>query len=58
MKIILSPAKKRNVDTDTLEYMDLPVFLDKTQELVVWPQSQSASELKRKLIQKGTYAKM
>jgi len=31
MKIIISPAKKMNVDTDTLPWRDLPVFLDRTQ---------------------------
>lgn len=34
MKIIISPAKKMNVDTDTAAYMDLPVYLDRARELM------------------------
>ena len=34
MRIIISPAKKMNADTDTLPYRDLPVFLPKTQQLL------------------------
>ena len=33
MKIIISPAKKMNSDTDSLPWHDLPVFLDKTEKL-------------------------
>lgn len=33
MKIIISPAKKMNADTDSLPWKDLPVFLDKTEQL-------------------------
>lgn len=33
MKIIISPAKKMNVDTDSLPWRDLPVFLPQTEEL-------------------------
>ena len=29
MKIIVSPAKKMNIDDDNFEYRDMPVFLDK-----------------------------
>lgn len=36
MKIIISPAKKMNVDTDTLECRSVPVFLRETEELLVW----------------------
>ena len=32
MRIILSPAKKMNVDTDLIECQDFPVFLDQTKE--------------------------
>ena len=32
MKIILSPAKKMNVDSDTLSYKGLPVYLEQTEE--------------------------
>ena len=34
MRIILSPAKKMNIDTDTLEHQGLPVFLDQTKEIL------------------------
>ena len=33
MRIIISPAKKMNVDTDSLPWRDLPVFLPKTEQL-------------------------
>ena len=36
MKIIISPAKKMNRDTDSLEVRTLPVFLDKTEILMKW----------------------
>lgn len=36
MKIIISPAKKMNIDTDTLECRGLPVFLDEAGELLEW----------------------
>lgn len=34
MRIIISPAKKMNMDTDTLEYQNLPVFLEQTELLM------------------------
>lgn len=34
MKIIISPAKKMNADTDSLLYQDLPVFLPQTEQLL------------------------
>ena len=45
MKIILSPAKKMNVDTDTLEYNGLPVFLNQTEEILKWLKGQSNDSL-------------
>ena len=33
MRIIISPEKKMNVDTDSLSWRDLPVFLRKTEQL-------------------------
>ena len=33
MRIIISPAKKMRVDTDSMAWRDLPVFLEKTQLL-------------------------
>ena len=45
MRIILSPAKKMNVDTDKLEYQGLPVFLEQTQEILEWLREQSYEDL-------------
>ena len=47
MRIILSPAKKMNVDTDKLEYQGLPVFLDKTQGILDWLRAQSFEDLQK-----------
>ncbi len=47
MRIILSPAKKMNVDTDTLEYQGLPIFLDETQEILDWLRKQSGTDLQK-----------
>lgn len=47
MKIILSPAKKMNVDRDSLEYTGLPAYLDQTKEILSWLQSLSYGELKK-----------
>lgn len=47
MKIILSPAKKMNTDTDTLSPLGLPVYLDKTEIILKWLQSQSGDSLKK-----------
>lgn len=47
MKIILSPAKKMNVDTDTVESIGVPKFIDKTEKILHWMQNQSHEELKK-----------
>lgn len=47
MKIILSPAKKMNADTDTLEYIGLPVYLEQAQDILTWMQSKTYEELKK-----------
>ncbi|MDE7176453.1 MAG: peroxide stress protein YaaA [Lachnospiraceae bacterium] len=47
MKIILSPAKKMNVDTDSLEIQGMPVFLEQTEEILSWLKSKSYAELKK-----------
>ncbi len=47
MRIILSPAKKMNVDTDTLEYKGLPIFLDETQKILDWLRKQSGNDLQK-----------
>ena len=46
MKIILSPAKKMNVDLETLEPLGMPVFLECTKEILEWLQEKSVEELK------------
>ena len=47
MRIIISPAKKMRVDTDSLSYLDLPTFLLRTEELCSTLQSMSDAELKK-----------
>ncbi|WP_022764940.1 peroxide stress protein YaaA [Butyrivibrio sp. XPD2006] len=47
MRIILSPAKKMNVDTDKLECQGLPVFLEQTQEILDWLLLQSHEDLQK-----------
>ena len=46
MKIIISPAKKMNVDTDTFAPMGLPVFLSRTKELMDYMKGLSYEEAK------------
>ena len=47
MKIIISPAKKMNADTDSLPWRDLPAFLSETQQLAQAMQGMSYGELKK-----------
>ena len=47
MRIIISPAKKMNADTDTLPWRDLPAFLPKTQQLLDRLRAMDEDELKR-----------
>lgn len=47
MKIIISPAKKMNIDTDNLDWQDMPVFFNKTEKLFMKLQSMSYEELKK-----------
>jgi len=47
MKIIISPAKKMNVDTDSLPWRELPAFLPQTVELAKAMQAMSYDELKK-----------
>ena len=47
MKIIISPAKKMNIDTDTFGHTDLPVFLSRTKELMNFMKSLSFDEAKK-----------
>ena len=46
MRIIISPAKKMNIDTDTLAPTGLPVFLKETEQLVEWMRRLSYAEAK------------
>ena len=46
MKIILSPAKKRITDTDSIAPVTLPEFIDKTTEILNWLKDRSKEELK------------
>ena len=47
MRIIISPAKKMNVDTDSLPVRDLPAFLEQTEVLCKALQSKSPEELQK-----------
>jgi len=47
MRMILSPAKKMNVDTDLLEIQGMPVFLEQTEEILAWLRSKTYAELKK-----------
>ncbi|WP_088226010.1 peroxide stress protein YaaA [Desulfosporosinus sp. FKB] len=49
MKIIISPAKKMNMDSDFLSPRNAPVFLEKTQTLKEYLQSLTFEELKKLL---------
>lgn len=46
MKIILSPAKKMNVDTDNMAPNGVPSYIDRTKMILEWMQMKSFSELK------------
>ena len=47
MKIIISPAKKMNVDTDIFTCQAMPVFLERTKELAEYIKSLSYEEAKK-----------
>ena len=47
MKIILSPAKKMNINVDTLEPTGLPAFIDKSTEILAWLEQKSEADLKK-----------
>lgn len=46
MRILISPAKKMNVDTDTLSPAGLPVFLEETEEILKWMRTLGFQEAK------------
>lgn len=45
VKIIISPARTMQVDTDSLLYKDLPEFLQQTKDILGWMRSLSYDEL-------------
>lgn len=45
MRIILSPAKKMNIDTDSLAIKGYPKYLNRTEEILAWLQSKTPEEL-------------
>ena len=47
MRIIVSPAKKMNVDTDSLPWQDLPAFLPQTERLMEALRSMDAAQLQK-----------
>lgn len=47
MKIIISPAKKMNVDTDSLAVESMPVMLQRTEELKQWIRGLSWEDTKK-----------
>ena len=47
MRIIISPAKKMNVDTDSLPVRNLPAFLEQTEEICLELQRKSPEELQK-----------
>ena len=47
MKIIISPAKKMNVDTDTMAVQGSPAFLSQTEVLLEWMRGLSREEAKK-----------
>lgn len=46
MRILLSPAKKMNINTE-LPYTDLPVFMEDTKKIMAWMQRLSYAEAKK-----------
>lgn len=46
MRIIISPAKKMKVDNDDFQHRHMPVFIDKTEELLDYLKGLSYEELK------------
>lgn len=47
MKIIISPAKKMNMDTDTLPYQELPCLLEETDKIMQWMKTLTYEEAKK-----------
>lgn len=47
MRIIISPAKKMNVDTDTLPAAGIPAFLQEAEEITVWMKGLTLAEAQK-----------
>ena len=47
MRIILSPAKQMKNEFEILEYTAIPIFIDKTEELLKWMQAQTHENLQK-----------
>lgn len=47
MKIILSPAKKMKTDTDSIDILTCPVFIEKTEEILSWLKGRTEEELQK-----------
>ena len=47
MRIILSPAKKMNEDSDTMEPLGLPALINQTEEVLLWMRRQSHEDLQK-----------
>lgn len=47
MRIILSPAKKMNQDTDSLSYVGMPEYLEETDVILSWLRERTYGELKK-----------
>lgn len=47
MRIIISPAKKMIVDTDSLDICSVPIFIEDTETILEWMQGLSYDTLKR-----------
>lgn len=46
MKIILSPAKKMNVDINSFDVGDMPQYIEQTKEILMWLKDKTRAELK------------
>ena len=46
MKIIISPAKKMNIDDDIFEYRSKPVFFEQAEEIMYYMKNLSYDECK------------
>lgn len=47
MRIILSPAKKMNEDTDTLEALGLPQYIAQSEKILAWFRGQTYGDLQK-----------